>query len=313
MPKLKDLSRIEKPEPVTYFSEREEGEISRENEEIDNNAWGGIQAHIQVRIDNGSFGACYPTTCNNCGGIKGTNEGAFERAMKADIPNLQDQKYHSFLGDRPWNKKPTRTLDILDIIEFCWRCIGKPISEGYHDSCKHYHLDFDIEAGQNEFRNHINGIFRRNGLAYELTEHGHIERLAPPVLREELASDQFPTGDAELDRMLETARCKFCDPNEVIRREALESLWDAWERLKTLGDGSDKKTQITSLLDQTAGPSSPKFREALEMEANELTRIGNHFQIRHSERDQERLARSQHVDYLFHRLFAFIQMILKLR
>ena len=313
MPKFKDLSRIETPEPMTYFSEREEGEIPREKEEIDNNAWGGIQAHIQVRIDDGSFGACYPTTCNECGGIKGTNEGAFEQAMKADIPNLQDQKYHSFLGERPWNKKPPRTLDILDMIEFCWWCIGKPVREGYHDSCKHYHLDFDIEAGQNEFRNHINGIFRSNGLAYELTEHGHIERLVPPVLREELASAPFYTGDGELDRMLETARCKFLNPDEAIRREALESLWDAWERLKTIGDGADKKMQIKSLLDQTAGSSSPKFQETLEMEAKELTRIGNHFQIRHSERNQERLARNEHVDYLFHRLFALIQTILKLR
>ena len=201
------------------------------------------------------------------------------------------------------------------MIEFCWRCIGKPkpIRNGYHEHFNHHHLDFNIEAGRDEFRDDINRIFRRNGLAYELTEHGHIERLAPPVLREELASDQFYTGDGELDRMLEAARCKFIKPNEAIRREALDSLWDAWERLKTLGDGSDKKTQIKSLLDQTAGSSSPKFREALEREANELTRIGNHFQIRHSERNQERLARSEHVDYLFHRLFALIQTILKLR
>lgn len=305
MPKLKDISRIEKPEPVTYFSEREKGEISRENEEIGDNAWGGIQALIRARIDDGSFGAEYPKTCPDGAGFTGTNEGAFEQAMRADIPNLQDQEY------QPWNEKPRRTLEALDLIEFCWRCIGKPIRNGYHEFFNHHHLDFNIEAGRDEFRDAINRIFRRNGLAYELTEHGHIERLAPPVLREELASAQFLTSDGELDRMLETARCKFLNTDEAIRREALDSLWDAWERLKTLGDGSDKKTQITSLLDQTAGLSASKFREALEMEANELTRIGNHFQIRHSERNQERLARSQHVDYLFHRLFALIQVILR--
>ena len=307
MPKLKDLSRIEKPEPMTYFSEREEGEIPRENEEIDDNAWGGIQALMQARINDGSFGAKYPTTCPDGGGITGTNEGAFEQAMRADIPNLQDQEYHL------WNEKPQRILDILDMIEFCWRCIGKPkpIRSGYHKYFKHHHLDFDIKAGQDEFRDDINRIFSRNGLAYELTECGHIERLAPPVLREELALAPFYTGDGELDRMLETARRKFLNPDEAIRREALESLWDAWERLKTIGDGSDKKTQIKSLLDQTAGSSSPKFQETLEMEAKELTRIGNHFQIRHSERNQERLARNEHVDYLFHRLFALIQVILR--
>ena len=313
MPKIRDIFGIEEPAPRTYFSEREEGEISRENEEIDDNAWGGIQALIQAGIDDGSFGAKYPITCDDGEGIIiGCDKDAFGRAMQADIPNLQEREYHSSLGASPWNKKPQQTLDILDMIEFCWRCIGKPNPKSYHEFFNHHHLDFNIKAGQDEFRDDINRIFRRNGLAYELTEYGHIERLAPPVLREELASGQFPTGDAELDRMLETARRKFCDPNEAIRREALESLWDAWERLKTLGDGSDKKTQITSLLDQTAGSSASKFRKALEREANELTKIGNNFQIRHSERNQERLARSEHVDYLFHRLFALIQVILKL-
>lgn len=313
MPNVRDIFGIEEPAPMTYFSEREEGEIPRENEEIDDNAWGGIQALIQAGIDNGSFGAKYPITYDDGGGITGTNEGAFEKAMRADIPSLQAREYQSFLGNRTWNKKPQRTLDILDMIEFCWRCIGKPIRKEYHEYYKHQHLDFDIEAGQDEFRDDINRIFRSNGLVYELTEHGHVERLVPPVLREKLASAQFCTGDADLDRMLEAARCKFINPNEAIRREALESLWDAWERLKTLGEGSDKKAQVTYLLDQTAGLLSPKFREALEKEANELTRIGNNFQIRHSERNQERLARSEHIDYLFYRLFALIQVILKLQ
>ncbi len=225
MPKVRDIFGIEEPAPMTYFSEREEGEIPRENEEIDDNAWGGIQVLIQAGIDNGSFGAKYPITCDDGGGITGTNEGAFEKAMRADIPSLQAREYQSFLGNRTWNKKPQRTLDILDMIEFCWRCIGKPIRKEYHEYYKHQHLDFDIEAGQDEFRDDINRIFRSNGLVYELTEQGRIERLVSPVLREELASAQFRTGDDELDRMLETARNKFLNPNEAIRRESLESLW----------------------------------------------------------------------------------------
>ena len=137
-----------------------------------------------------------------------------------------------------------------------------------------------------------------------------IERLAPPVLRDDLARAVFRTGDAELDRMLETARRKFVDPDESIRREALEALWDAWERVKTLR-GGDKKAESAALLDATAGDSSPKFRKMIESEARALTSLGNSFQIRHSETSQERLARSQHVDYLFHRLFCFIQLILR--
>lgn len=197
------------------------------------------------------------------------------------------------------------------MIEFCWRCIGKPVRGGYHDFFKHYHLRFDVEAGRDEFREAVNRIFRRNGMAYKLTKEGRIERLAPPVLREELASAHFRTGDSELDRMLETARCKFVDPDEAVRREALEALWDAWERLKTLGTGPNKKAQVAALLDATAGSSSPRFREALEREAKELTWIGNNLRMRHSETSQERLAISDHVDYLFHRLLGLIQAILR--
>ena len=286
---------------MTYFSEREKGELPREKEEIDNKVWQGISALVDGRIYNGSFGANYPTLCQDGEGITGSDADAVWQAIYAEIPNVQHLGPAGHL----------RTLAILDLIEFCWRCIGAPIREGYHDYFKHHHLDFNIEEGRNEFRADINRIFRCNGLAYELKEYGQIERLAPPVLREELVSTQFRTGDNDLDGLLETSRRNFLHPDETTRREALKALWDAWERLKTLGSGSDKKSQAKALLDDTAGSSSSRFRQALEQEATELTSIGNTFQIRHSETNQERLARSEHVDYLFHRLFALIHVILR--
>ena len=285
-----------------YFSEREKGELPREQEEIGIWIWEGIEELVDSRIYDGSFGANYPTPCPDGEGITGTDAAAFWRAMRAEIPNMRHLQ----------DKSPPQTLDILDMIEFCWRGIGKPIRHGHHEYFKHYHLDFNIEEGRNKFREDINRIFRRNGLAYQLTEYGQIERLAPPVLSEELASGHYRTGDDELDRLLEKARSKFLRADEAIRREALDTLWDAWERLKTLGNGSDKKFQVTSLLDDTAGASSSKFRQALEKEARELTEIGNTFQIRHSETNQERLVRSEHVDYLFHRLYSLISLILRI-
>jgi hypothetical protein len=137
-----------------------------------------------------------------------------------------------------------------------------------------------------------------------------VVRFAPPVLQEPLRSTIFSSGDPDLDTMLETARVKFLDPAPGIRRESLEKLWDAWERLKTLGPGKDKKASIQAMLDR-ASPE-PNFRAALEKEAQELTRIGNSFQIRHTEISQTPLALNEHVDYLFHRLFALILLLLRL-
>ncbi len=146
---------------------------------------------------------------------------------------------------------------------------------------------------------------------YHLTSDGCIERFVSPILLEALASAFFRTSDAELDRMLETARRKFLDPDEWTGREASESLWDAWERLKTGGVDSDKKTGVAAMLDATAGPSSVRFREVLENEAKALTGAGNTLQIRHSEISQEPIARSEQVDYMFDRLFAFIYLNLR--
>ena len=230
--------------------------------------------------------------------------------MRAEIPELPEIYWDYWDNDYVDLPLPS-TLPILDMIEFCWRCISKPSSYSYHDFFSHNHLKFDVEAGQKEFRESINRIFSRNGLAYQLTDEGRIERFSPPVLREELVSAYFRTTDSELNRMLETARRKFFDPNPAVRREALETLWDAWERLKTTGDGQNKKTQVKGLLDATAGSSSPQFRKVLEQDANELTGVGNKLQIRHSEINQERLAKDAHVDYLFHRLFSLITVIMR--
>ena len=290
---------------MTYFSEREEGGSPRESENIGEGAWGGIQALVHALIEDGSFGASYPMACEDGAGPFASNEFAVWKAMRAEIPNLQVNPQYGLPEDTPQNTA------ILDMIEFCWRCIGEPIRKSYHEFFRHHHLDFDSKAGQDKFQSNVNRIFRRNGLAYELTEYGQIKRLAPPILREGLISTQFHTADEELNRILEKARYKFLSPDTAIRNEALEALWDAWERLKTLGTGSDKKAQIKSLLDQAAGGPSSKFRDSLELEAKELTNIGNNFQIRHSEKNQERLTKSEHVDYLFHRTFSLIQMIIR--
>ena len=202
-------------------------------------------------------------------------------------------------------------MDLMDLIEFCWRAVGKPTQWEYHSFFRHSHLNFDIEAGRVEYRVDVNRIFRRNGLVYELMDAGTVQRRAPIVLHEPLVRSAFNTGDSDLDGMLEAARTKFLDPDEPVRREALEKLWDAWERVKTVEPGTDKKQQATALLDRVAGSHSSTFRQKLEEEATALTSIGNSLQIRHSETSQEPLQTSEHVDYLFHRLFSLIRLVLR--
>ena len=95
---------------------------------------------------------------------------------------------------------------------------------------------------------------------------------------------RYLTGDPELDQLVETSCKKFLNPDASIRRESLEGLWDAWERVKTF-DGNTKKLGISKLLNQVSGSSTYQFRTTLESEARALTDIGNTFRIRHSETD----------------------------
>jgi hypothetical protein len=106
-------------------------------------------------------------------------------------------------------------------------------------------------------------------------------RIAPTFLQEALADTVFRTKDAALDEMLETARHKFLNRELAVRLESLEKLWDAWERLKTVEPGRDKKAKATALLDRVT--AEPTLRQTIEEEATALTGIGNKFMIRHTE------------------------------
>lgn len=132
-------------------------------------------------------------------------------------------------------------------------------------------------------------------------------RPVPPVLFEAMGNLP-PSGDATLDALLRDARLKFKDPAPKARAEATEKLWDAWERLKSLEVQGNKRLSVARLLDQCS--PEPRFRAVLELEAKELTEIGNTFHIRHFETDKVVLEQAVQNDYLFHRMFARIHLLL---
>lgn len=135
-----------------------------------------------------------------------------------------------------------------------------------------------------------------------LTEH----RPLPPFLID--AMGNLPTsGDATLDAMLSESVRKFRDPAPGARREAVERLWDAWERIKTL-DASNKQLSVQLLLDGAS--REPHFRKLLEDEARALTDIGNQFHIRHFETNRTEIAAVEQYDYLFNRLYALVHLLL---
>ena len=278
---------------------------------------GSIQRFLSLQREN-AFGNSFPLICSDESSIRGFDQKLFDSTLKSEIPDIL----------LPLNQDiPPALFDLLDLLEFCYKNVAKPevtrfhylydrsiISKamvqlgGFDPDKGHNHFSYDIEAGRLEFRENINLIFSRNGIIYDLNDNGQVIRLAPEGLREQLQQTIFHTGDVDLDELLNTARTKFLNPHIVVRKESLEKLWGAWERLKTIEPGN-KKTSITTLLEKTS--PDPNFYNRLNAEASELTEIGNQFRIRHHEIGKIPITSSDQVDYLFHRMFSLIYLILK--
>ena len=296
-----------------YFSDRENGPRARTEQVISPVVWAGLVATVLALINSGAFGLRFPERCPDGQAVCGCDTDALAASVIAEMPGLawpletMCLVEDGFLSQR--EPFAPDTLLILDFIEFIYASVAKPIPGKHHDFFSHHHLTFDQQSGQEEFRSTVNRIFSRNGVAFEMLSTGRIVRVLPPVLGEDLKRTIFRTGDRTLDNMLEECRTKFSDRNPLVRREALERLWDGWERLKSLADPGDKKRSIKIILDATA--AEPSLRARLEGEATELNSIGNSHLIRHSEVNQVPVIDVDQVDYLFHRLFAMIQLILR--
>jgi hypothetical protein len=283
--------------PKEYYSDRTGTPRARTEETISKKIWDAIAAEVDSRVEDGAFGESFPLTCDDAPVPIGCNASAFWKVADAHLPD-----WHRHEDETP------STPAILDFIEFCYERVAEPIQVGYHGFFRHNHLRFDQDEGRERFRRDINRIFARNGLAYELETSGEVERIPPPILREAVRTI-FSTGDAELDALLNQAVAKYLSRDLGERKESLEKLWDAWERLKSLEDPANKKASVETLL-RKAVPT-PELRKVVNTDAEALTAIGNTFMIRHSEVGKVTIDRSEDIDYLFHRLFALVRLLLR--
>jgi hypothetical protein len=283
------------------FTERTAQPEPRVKETLEGKVRATLFQIVEQRIGDNSFGLCFASQCPDGQGNSGVDVVSL-RAMMEGFKVIWPEDARRMDDDQ------THDHQIFDLLEFAYEHIARPIPGDFHPYFRHYHYEYDQEEGRKQFAEEINRLFERNGVAFQLKD-GQLERLVPTVLQEVLLQPTFKTGDQTLDELLGTAREKFLNRDLVIRREALEKLWDAWERLKSLSDPNDKKRSTKILLDR--GSAEPNLRGQIEFEAKQLTEIGNAFMIRHAEVTKTPITESIHVDYLFHRLFSFIRMLLQ--
>jgi hypothetical protein len=285
----------------THYTDREYWARPLSINTVDERLWARLYSLIQTRIGDGSFGLRFPEQCPDRNGPCGCDEQSFRRVLAAEVPWVA------------WPLSATEVPEtpvILDLLEFCAKAVGEPVQGTYHSYFRHHHLSWDREAGPERFVRDVNMLFRRDALAFELTSSSEARRLLPAPLADAIGWTLFQTGDGDTDRLLEAARGRILSPKPEDHEDALEKLWDAFERLKTFEPGANKRAQADALLDRVASPSSA-VRKLLAREAAELTSIGNSFRIRHSEITQEALTSLDQIDYLLMRMFAFVRIVLR--
>jgi hypothetical protein len=284
------------------FTERHSRNQPRVLEQLDADLTKGLLTVVNAKIDEHLFGAAFSEECPDGG----------NRSIGCDISKLKEGlAAYRLIWPRGWpeeNGNWPSDPQVFDLIEFLYEHAAAPKAYGHHQFYGHNHLAYDQTEGRAKFEEAVNRFFERNGLIFEL-KNGEVTRIAPAGLQEALATTVFNTGDADLDRLLETAREKFLHRSLDVRKEGLEKLWDSWERLKTVERGKDKAAQVKAILDKAA--TEPIFRERLECEARELNFVGNNLMIRHAEVGKPAIVESVHVDYLFHRMFAMVRLLLK--
>lgn len=92
----------------------------------------------------------------------------------------------------------------------------------------------------------------------------------------------------------------YWEPNPENIQIALEKIWDALDRIKTIFPDLDKKDSSNKLIDVIA-MGDEHYKNLLYDEFIQLTYVGNNFRIRHHETDKIEIVDNHHKEYLFNR------------
>ena len=304
---------------MDYFTDRELGKKEPTVNEIDITVWNGIVAIFDSFITDNSFSKDFPEQCPDGQGICSCNTTLLYDKLKALIPNakIPITRMEKFVkGYSDWEtggKEVENKIDIfstLDLLEFCFRHLYDPIPTGnLHEYFNHYHLTFkDTGKSKQKYREEINSLFERNGIAYQLNTEGKIIRVIQDVFAQ-IINRKFQTKDVTLNQLLTEATQFILFPKSTDRIRAIEKLWDAFERIKTFYS-TNKKVSATQLINLVANGNA-LFETYLVTETTNLTEIGNKFQIRHFETDKQEITDVAHIDYFFFRMFSLIDLFIK--
>lgn len=163
---------------------------------------------------------------------------------------------------------------------------------------------FSNNLTEPEFSKRLNAILSLNGLSYSLKD-GKIEANVVVNISDKQIGLAPEMGVKEL---LQKAQNYYSIGD---KQNAVEKLWDAYERLKTIYVSTvcDKKQSISKIL-SIVSKENADYKDMINSELLALTSIGNKFRIRHHERDKIEINDDRYYDYFYGRCLSSISLIL---
>lgn len=255
----------------------------------------------------------FSVQCPDGKGISAVNEKELDTFLKFEVPSL----YRNFSGELNVPKEYEHInqddlFSILDLIECIYYYCRSYIKKDYHDFFMHHHLFFNNSPNErNVFRTEINEIFQKTGLQFILTNSGAVERVVDnSILTTEIENNVEQIKELGLKELLQDAITAYKTPHPASRKESVEKIWDALERLKTYYTTMNKKASTIKIVaDMSNGQDV--FETLFNNEFTTLTKIGNEFRIRHHETDKIEIADKKYYDYFFNRCLSLIALAIQ--
>lgn len=241
------------------------------------------------------------------------NENSFNSRINIRIPALYRNDFDRICV--PFEDDEYDQYALLDLIEFFSGNI-KDTSKRWNDNRYHNYEIIECFETSNIFKDFqvdINQIFTEAGLLYILTDNKKIERIVEyGPLTEKIENIFTEVHEEGLNKLIEDAIALFKTPNPKARKDSVEKLWDALERLKTYyaQKSQNKKNSINTLVSDMAKEDS-YFIDIFNQEFTILTEIGNKYRIRHHETYILEFSDDRYYDYLFNRCLSLIALAIQ--
>jgi len=291
-----------------FFSEREQGKRELKSETICVAVYNGIMNTFRKYTKN--FAQEFPINCDDNGAVYETNVQLLNVSIKSYIPNMKTPvqlKDNDYFDPEDIIEEDEK-YNLLDFIEYCYSKIVDVEEYDYHSYYRHHHLHFPkTQVAKESFRDEVNRIFQRNGLVFYLDKDGAIKRQLPADMNNLLENLIVHSADEKLNELVNKAIQYIRKPQAEDRNIAIEKIWDAFERIKTIYVPENKKTSSIQLIQNVSGQTRG-FDNMLDIEFKALTAIGNNYQIRHFETNKIAIESMKQVDYLFYRMIALIDL-----